>query len=205
VNNVQTHKWNKIIRPRNGWFDIHPGELWKYRDLIGLFVRRDFVSIYKQTILGPVWYFIQPLLTTIVFTVIFGNVAKLPTDGVPPFLFYLSGVIAWRYFADCLNNTSNTFVANAHIFGKVYFPRLTVPVSVVISNLIGFGIQFLLFFIFFLFYWKSSFAIHPQLEILLMPILIIQMAALGLGFGKFRCSALDVRNSSCVSHVILTG
>lgn len=175
--------WDKIIRPRNGWFDIHPNELWKYRDLIGLFVWRDFVSIYKQTILGPLWFIIQPLLTTLVFTVIFGNIAKLSTDGLPPFLFYLSGVIAWRYFADCLNSTSNTFVSNAHIFGKVYFPRLTVPVSVVISNLISFGIQFLLFLGFFLYYWQNSSAIHPQPVLLLLPILIIQMAALGLGFG----------------------
>ena len=183
MNKAHKQKWDKIIRPRTGWFDIHPGELWKYRDLIGLFVWRDFVSIYKQTILGPLWYIIQPLLTTMVFTIIFGNVAKLPTDGLPPFLFYLSGVIAWRYFADCLNNTANTFVGNAHIFGKVYFPRLTVPVSVVISNLIGFGIQFLLFFAFFVYYWKSTYIIHPQPALLLLPILIIQMAALGLGFG----------------------
>lgn len=175
--------WTKIIRPRNGWFDIHPGELWKYRDLIGLFVWRDFVAIYKQTILGPLWFIIQPLLTTLVFTIIFGNIAKLPTDGLPPFIFYLSGVIAWKYFADCLNNTSNTFVNNAHIFGKVYFPRLTVPVSVVISNLISFGIQFLLFLAFFAYYWQDSAVIHPKPALLLLPFLIIQMAALGLGFG----------------------
>lgn len=183
MNNAQKQKWDRIIRPRSGWFDIHPGELWKYRDLIGLFVWRDFVAIYKQTILGPLWYVIQPLLTTVVFTIIFGNVARLSTDGLPPFLFYLSGVIAWRYFADCLNNTANTFVGNAHIFGKVYFPRLTVPVSVVISNLIGFGIQFLLFFIFFIYYWHNSSNIHPQPALLLLPLLIIQMASLGLGFG----------------------
>ncbi len=158
-------------------------ELWCYRDLISLFVWRDFVSVYKQTILGPLWFIIQPLLTTIVFTVIFGNIAKLSTDGLPPFLFYLSGVIAWRYFADCLNNTSNTFVNNAQIFGKVYFPRLTVPVSIVISNLISFGIQFLLFLGYFLYYWQNNSAIRPQPALLFLPILIIQMAALGLGFG----------------------
>lgn len=175
--------WDKVIRSRTGWFDVHPGELWKYRDLVGLFVWRDFVSIYKQTILGPLWFIVQPLITTLVFTVIFSNVANLPTDGQPPFIFYLSGVIAWKYFADCLNNTSNTFVSNAHIFGKVYFPRLTVPVSVVISNLIAFGIQFLLFLAFFAYYWHSGSAIRPQPALLLLPILIIQMAALGLGFG----------------------
>jgi len=172
-----------VIRPKSGWFEVNISELWHYRDLIGLFVWRDFVSIYKQTILGPLWFIIQPLLTTLVFTIIFGNIAKLPTDGLPPFLFYLSGVIAWRYFADCLTNTSNTFVSNAHIFGKVYFPRLTVPVSVVISNLISFGIQFLLFLGFFLYFWLNSSVIHPQPALLLLPILIIQMAALGLGFG----------------------
>lgn len=175
--------WDKIIRPRNGWFDVHPGEIWKYRDLVGLFVWRDFVSVYKQTILGPLWYIIQPLLTTLVFTVIFGKVAHLPTSGLPPFLFYLSGVIAWKYFGDCLNSTSNTFVANANLFGKVYFPRIAVPISIVISNLIAFGIQFLLFLAFFFYYWANSALIHPQPLLLLLPILVLQMAALGLGFG----------------------
>jgi lipopolysaccharide transport system permease protein len=183
MNRETNTQWDKIIRHKNGWFDIHLSELWRYRDLVGLFVWRDFVAVYKQTILGPLWYILQPLLTTLVFTIIFGNVAKLSTDGLPPFLFYLSGVIAWRYFADCLNNTSNTFVSNAHIFGKVFFPRLTVPVSVVISNLIGFCIQFLLFLVFFLYYWQSGSAIHPQPALLLLPLLIAQMAALGLGFG----------------------
>ena len=183
MDKVTQRDWDKVIRPRNGWFDIHPGEIWKYRDLIGLFVWRDFVAVYKQTILGPLWYLIQPLLTALVFTVIFGNVAQLPTDGLPPFLFYLSGVVCWRYFADCLNNTSNTFVGNAHLFGKVYFPRLTVPVSVVISSLIGFGIQFLLFLVFFFYFSIGSAIIQPQPAILLLPVLIMQMAALGLGLG----------------------
>jgi lipopolysaccharide transport system permease protein len=183
MKNTSAQPWTKIIRPNNSWFDFYLSDLWKYRDLIGLFVWRDVVSIYKQTILGPLWYFIQPLLTTTVFTVIFSSVAKLPTDGLPPFLFYLSGVIAWKYFADCLNSTSNTFVNNANIFGKVYFPRLAVPVSVVISNFIAFGIQFLLFMAFYAFYWTRGTDIHPQTSLLLLPLLIIQMAALGLGFG----------------------
>ena len=172
-----------VIRPRSGWFDVNIAELWRYRDLIGMFVWRDFVAVYKQTILGPLWFLLQPLLTTVVFTVIFGNVAKLPTDGLPPFLFYLSGVVPWRYFADCLNNTSNTIVSNAQIFGKVYFPRLAVPVSVVISNLISFGVQFLLFLGFFLYYWLATPLIRPQATLLLLPVLILQMAALGLGAG----------------------
>lgn len=183
MNRNPKETWDKIIRPRSGWFDVHPGELWRYRDLITLFVWRDFVAIYKQTILGPLWYIIQPLFTTLVFTVVFGNIAQLPTNGLPPFLFYLSGIVVWKYFADCLTSTSSTFISNAHIFGKVYFPRLTVPVSVVISNLIAFGIQFVLF-IFFIGYFKiSGSAIHPQSALLILPLLVAQLAALGLGFG----------------------
>lgn len=180
---ISKNSFTTTIRPKAGWFDVSIPELWNYRDLIALFVWRDFVSIYKQTILGPLWFLIQPVITTIVFTVIFGNIARLSTDGLPPFLFYLSGVIAWKYFADCLNNTSNTFVSNSHIFGKVYFPRLSVPVSVVISNLIAFAIQFMLFLVFLGYYWSQGAVIHPQLSVLLLPVLIIQMAALGLGFG----------------------
>lgn len=172
-----------VIRPRSGWFELNIAELWRYRDLIAMFVWRDFVAVYKQTILGPLWFFIQPLLTTVVFTIIFGKVAKLPTDGVPPFLFYLSGVVPWRYFADCLNNTSNTFANNAHIFGKVFFPRMVVPVSIVISNLISFGIQILLFLGYYLYYLQTSASIRPQVTLLLLPVLIVQMAVLGLGFG----------------------
>jgi len=183
VKEGQPVRWDKVIRPRSGWFDLHLGELWRYRDLIALFVWRDFVAVYKQTILGPLWYVIQPLVTTAVFAVIFGQVAKLPTDGLPPFLFYLSGMVAWKYFADCLNSTSNTFVGNANIFGKVYFPRLTVPVSVVISNLVAFAIQLLLFLSLLVYYWATGSAVRSHLAVLLLPVLVLQMAALGLGFG----------------------
>ena len=172
-----------LFRSVSGWFDLHLSALWRYRDLVFLFVRRDFVSVYKQTILGPLWYMIQPLFTTLVFTVIFGKVAKLPTDGVPPMIFYMSGIVVWRYFADCLTKTSNTFVGNAGIFGKVWFPRLTVPISVVISNLISFCIQFALFFCFWVFFVMKGSSISPKPFILLLPFLVIQMAALGLGFG----------------------
>jgi lipopolysaccharide transport system permease protein len=157
--------------------------LWHYRDLILLFVRRDFIAIYKQTILGPLWYLIQPLLTTLVFWVIFDRVARLSTDGLPPVLFYLSGVIVWRYFADCLQKTSNTFLGNARLFGKVYFPRLTVPVSIVISNLISFAIQFALFACFWMYYQKHGAHIELRASIVLLPLLVLQMAALGLGCG----------------------
>jgi lipopolysaccharide transport system permease protein len=148
-----------------------------------LFVRRDFVSQYKQTILGPLWFIIQPLLTTLTFTLIFGNIAKLSTDGLPKILFYLSGVTAWNYFADCLTKTSETFNANANIFGKVYFPRLAVPVSIVISNLIRFGIQLVLFFGFYFYFLARGTAIHSTQVLWLMPLLVLLMAALGLGTG----------------------
>lgn len=175
--------WTLRIRPVSGWFDIHLGELWRYRDLIMLFVRRDLVAVYKQTILGPIWHLIQPILTTVVFTVIFGRVAKISTDGLPPFLFYLSGVVCWRYFSDCLTKTSNTFVGNAHLFGKVYFPRLTVPLAVVISNLITLAIQLVLFLAVWVFYVAKGTDIRLGSSILLFPLLVLQMAALGLGCG----------------------
>ena len=184
--------WDLIIRPQRGWLDLRLGELWRYRDLVLLFVRRDFVSVYKQTILGPLWYLIQPLLTTLIFTVVFGNFASLPTDGLPPFIFYLAGTVVWAYFADCLNKTANTFVGNAHLFGKVYFPRLAVPVSILISNLIAFTIQFALFLVFLLYFWLTGAAIQPNAWVLLTPLLILIMAGLGLGFGII-VSALTTR------------
>ncbi len=181
---VEKEDWDLIIQPQRNLLDFRLGELWKYRDLVLLFVRRDFVSVYKQTILGPLWFLIQPILTTIVFTVIFGNFAKLPTDGLPQFLFYMSGTVVWTYFADCLIKTSNTFVQNTNLFGKVYFPRLTVPVSILISNLIAFVIQFLMFVIFEVYFIFRSTEIHPNwLWIALSPLLIVMMAGLGLGFG----------------------
>ena len=133
MDRTDRQNWDLILKPKTGWFDIQVGDFWRYHNLIFLFVKRDFVTLYKQTILGPLWYIIQPLFSTIVFTVIFGKIAKIPTDGIPPFLFYLSGNVVWGYFAHCLTGTSNTFISNANIFGKVYFPRLTVPASVVIA------------------------------------------------------------------------
>ena len=175
--------WTMEIRSRSGWFDINLSELWQYRDLIMLFVQRDFIAYYKQTVLGPLWFILQPLFTTVVFTIIFSSIAHIPTDGFPPFLFYLSGTIAWTYFATCMTKTSNTFMANAGIFGKVYFPRLVVPISIVISNLISFAIQFGLFLIFLLWFYLNGSTIQPNVWILLTPLLLVQMAALGLGMG----------------------
>lgn len=172
-----------VITPKKAWFDLNLKELWRYRDLILMFVRRTFVSQYKQTILGPAWAVIQPLLTTVIFTIIFGNIAGLAPGGVPTFLFYLSGSVAWGYFSGCLTATSNTFTANAAIMGKVYFPRLVMPVTTVISQLISFAIQFAFFLLFFAYYCITGAGVHPNGFVLLTPLLVLQMACLGLGFG----------------------
>jgi lipopolysaccharide transport system permease protein len=175
--------WTMIIRPQRHWLDMRLAELWRFRDLIALFVWRDFVAYYKQTILGPLWYLIQPLLTTLMFTVVFGRLAGLSTDGLPQFLFYMAGTVVWGYFSSCLMKTSNTFTANAGIFGKVYFPRLTVPISILISNLITLAIQFALFLVFMAYFGLFGAAIQPNAWILLTPLLLFLMAGLGLGFG----------------------
>ena len=181
---LESEDWDLVIQPQRGWWDLRLGELWRYKDLVLLFMRRDFVAVYKQTILGPLWYLIQPLLTTLIFTIVFGNIASLPTDGLPQFLFYMSGTVVWAYFADCLNKTANTFVGNAHLFGKVYFPRLAVPVSILISNLISFLIQFALFLVFVGYFALRGAALQPHWAwIALTPLLLLIMAGLGLGFG----------------------
>jgi lipopolysaccharide transport system permease protein len=183
VDDREETNWDMIIRPKRNLWDFRLGELWKARDLVMLFVWRDFVALYKQTILGPLWYLIQPILTTVVFTVIFGNIAKLPTDGLPSFLFYLAGNTVWSYFSACLAATSNTFTQNSAIFGKVYFPRLAVPVSIVISNLISFAIRMGVFLVFWAYFILAGSAIHPNAWILLLPVLLLLMAGMGLGFG----------------------
>src|SRR5512139_3898825 len=177
-------EWTLVIQPQRHLLDLRLGELSRYRDLVMLFFRRDFVATYKQTILGPLWYLIQPLLTTITFTFIFGQIASLPTDGLPQFLFYMSGTVVWSYFASCLTKTSETFVQNANLFGKVYFPRMAVPVSILISNLITFLIQFILLIAFIFYFVLRGTSIQPNwLWIALSPLLILMMAGLGLGFG----------------------
>ena len=178
------NRWTTIISPKKSFFEFGLGEVLKYKDLLFLFVKRDFISIYKQTILGPIWFFIQPILTTIVFTVIFGKVAKLPTDDVPQILFYLSGITCWNYFSECLVKTSNTFIANQNIFGKVYFPRIITPLSIVITSLFKFGIQLGLFLCFYFYYLYTTDLIYPRYDILLLlPLLVVMMGILGLGFG----------------------
>ena len=179
--NSENQEWT--IESKSSLFDLKLNEVWAYRDLLGLLVRRDFVSFYKQTILGPLWFFIQPLFTTIIFTFIFGNLAGISTDGLPKPLFYMAGITAWNYFSDCLTKTSSVFKDNAGIFGKVYFPRLIMPLSIVVSNLVRFGIQMLLFLFFMGYYYLSGAHFNITWAISLFPLLIILMALLGLGAG----------------------
>ena len=180
---TEQENWSLIIRPQRAWWDLRLGELWRYRDLVWLFVWRDFVAYYKQTILGPLWYLIQPILTTLVFTVIFGNIAQLSTDGLPPFLFYLAGNTVWGYFAACVQNTANTFTGNASIFGKVYFPRLAIPISVVLSNIFSFLIRLLVFLVFLGYYLLVGAKVTPNWWMLSLPLLVFLMAGMGLGIG----------------------
>ena len=185
-------QWNLVIKPRTGWFDIDVKNIWKYRDLIKLFVRRSFVSSYKQTVLGPAWAIINPLCTTVIFTIIFGNIAGLAAEGVPSFIFFMAGNITWGYFANCLNATSGTFTGNAGIFGKVYFPRLVMPITTVISNLISFAIQYVFFLGFWVYFLITTDSIEPNWFILMTPILLVHMALMGLGIGII-CSSLTTK------------
>lgn len=180
---AETNDWDIVIKPKEKLLSVDFGELWRYRDLWSLFVRRNIVISYKQTILGPLWFIIQPALTVIMYMVVFGGIAGIPTDGVPQPLFYLGGVCMWQYFADCLNATSNTFVANAGIFGKVYFPRLIMPMANVTSNLLRFGIQLGLFLVVYLVYAITGCQASPNWYALLFPFLVFMMAGLALSFG----------------------
>ena len=173
----------EIIVPKKNLFDVNLKEIWQYRDLLFLFVKRDFVATYKQTVLGPLWFIIQPIFTTLIFTLIFGKLASIPTDNLPPVLFYMCGITCWNYFSESLTKTSNTFTSNANIFGKVYFPRLIIPLSVIISNLIKFVIQGFIFLLFLLYYYYQGATVNPNLTILILPVLLCLMAGLGLGFG----------------------
>ena len=179
----ENENWTTVIKPRTGLFEVNLKEIWDYRDLLTLFVKRDITVQYKQTVLGPLWWLIQPALTVIMYMVVFGGIAGIPTDGVPQPLFYLGGVCMWQYFADCLTKTSNTFVSNAGIFGKVYFPRLIMPLSNVTSNLVRFGIQLGLFIVVYVYYAIVGQAPSPNWYLLLAPALVIMMAGLALGFG----------------------
>ena len=189
---MNEQQWTTVIKPKTGWFDIDVKNIWKYKDLIKLFVRRSFVSMYKQTVLGPAWAIIQPLCTTVIFTIIFGNIAGLAPGGVPSFLFFMAGNITWGYFANCLNATSGTFTGNAGIFGKVYFPRLVMPITTVISNLISFAIQYVFFLGFWIYFLVTTDSMHPNLFVLMTPVLLVHMALMGLGIGII-CSSLTTK------------
>lgn len=185
MENDNNQDWTTIIKPKEKLLQVDLKELWRYRDLTSLFVRRNITTQYKQTILGPLWYIIQPAMTVIMYMVVFGGIAKIPTDGLPQPLFYLSGICLWQYFNDCLTKTSSTFTANAGIFGKVYFPRMVVPISTVISNLLRFGIQFGLFLVVYAIYQLFIIPgqIHTNWYALLLPVLVLMLAGLALGFG----------------------
>ncbi len=180
---MKKEDFSTVIQPKTKWFDLKLKQVLEYRDLIFLFVKRNFVSKYKQTVLGPIWAVIQPLLTTVVFTLVFGNIAGLAPGGIPSFIFYLSGTILWTYFSSCLTQTANTFVANSHIMGKVYFPRLVMPISTVFSEMIGLAIQYAFLIIFLVYYTVTGQGVHPNLWILMTPLMILQLAVLSLGFG----------------------
>jgi lipopolysaccharide transport system permease protein len=176
-------EYSTVIKPKNKLFEVDLKEIWQYRDLFSMFVKRDIITQYKQTILGPAWFFIQPALTTVMYMVVFAGIAGISTDGLPEPMFYLAGIVTWQYFADCLNKTSSTFTANQNIFGKVYFPRLIVPMATVTSNLVRMGIQFLLFVAVYIFYVVSGVQVAPNAYALLIPVLIFMLAGLSLGFG----------------------
>jgi lipopolysaccharide transport system permease protein len=180
---VQEEEWDLVLKPHSGLFDFNLKEVWRYKDLLWLFVRRDFVAQYKQTILGPLWHFIQPIFTTIMFLLVFTKIANIPTDGIKPPLFYMSGIALWNYFSGCLINTANTFVANAGIFGKVYFPRLVLPFSIIVSNIVRLAIQLLLLLVLMIWYQFHGFPIHITLYWLLIPFLVCIMAGISLGLG----------------------
>ena len=183
MNSDKNDTWLYEISSKKKAFDLNLKEVWRYRDLLILFVKRDITTVYKQTILGPLWYFIQPLFTSVIFTLVFNNLGSISTGAIPSFLFNLAGITAWNYFTSCFTGTSNTFRANAGIFGKVYFPRVIMHISITISNLMKFGIQLLIFILFYLYYVFQGFDLSPNLHLLLFPIYILMMALLGLGLG----------------------
>ena len=185
-------EWSEVLTPERGRFDLRLGEVWRFRDLMFRFFRRDFVASYKQTVLGPLWFVVPTMITTGVFSVVFGKIGRIPTDGMPSVLFFMIGITAWNYFSACLTRSATTFTGNAGIFGKVYFPRLVMPISTILTNLLTFTIQFGMFLLFFAFYWWKGVPVHPNWRVIILPILLVQMGALGLGIGCI-VSALTTR------------
>ena len=183
IDSSEDQSWTVIIRPKRPWWDLNLRELWRYRDLIGLWVKREFVAFYKQTILGPLWHIIPAIVTSGVFSIIFSGVAKIPTDGVPPYLFYMAGTTIWGYFSSCISTTSSTFTMNVGVFGKVYFPRLAMPIASIISQLVTFAVRFGVFIAVWLFFLLSGSSIHPNGWAFLLPVLLVILAGLGFAFG----------------------
>lgn len=179
----QSSKYHTHLEPKNGWFDINLKEVWRYRDLVWLFTKRSFVLRYKQTILGPLWVILQPLMTTLIFTLVFGGIAGISTDGVPQVLFYMGGNAVWSFFSACLNGTANTFTGNSHVFGKVYFPRLVSPISTVLSSMVNFFIQLAMFLVFWAYYLFTGQISPNYLGLLMLPVILLYLGLLGLGFG----------------------
>lgn len=184
--------WDLTIGAERGLFDLNLKDVWRYRDLLFLLVKRDITTVYKQTVLGPLWFFIQPLFTSVIFTLIFNNIANIQTGGIPPLLFNLAGITAWNYFTACLTGTASTFISNQNLFGKVYFPRIIMPMSITISNLLKFGIQLLIFFSFYIYYVLNGVSIVPNLNLVLFPVYVLIMAFFGLGLGMI-ISALTTK------------
>lgn len=182
MNNTE-QTWTTVIKPHSKLWEIDFNEIWRYKDLWAMYIKRDITTMYKQTILGPLWFLIQPAITTIMYMVVFGGIAGIPTDGIPQPLFYLAGICIWQYFADCLNKTSATFLSNAGVFGKVYFPRIIAPMASVTSNLVKFGVQLLLFLLVYIYFVIQGTNVHPNITILLFPVLVFMLAGFGLGFG----------------------
>ncbi|MEJ5145911.1 ABC transporter permease [Sphingobacterium sp. MYb388] len=174
--------WDEVITSKTGLFDLKLKEVWKYRDLVGLLVKRDFVTSFKQTVLGPIWFFISPMLTSAIYMIIFTVIARISTDGIPPILFYLSGITLWNYFSSALSLTSNVFTSNANVFGKVYFPRLVMPLSIIVSRLMQFGVQLLLFICFWFYYWSKG-AVEPNIWLLAVPYFVILCSVIAMGLG----------------------
>jgi len=179
----EKEQWDIVIKPKSKTFSLNYGEVWKYRDLVKMYIRRDIVTQYKQTVLGPLWYVIQPLFTSFMYLIVFGGIANIPTDGIPHMVFYMSGLLCWNYFSECLGRGSSTFGGNAAVFSKVYFPRLVVPLSGIISGLVRFGIQFALFIGIYIYYYYQGTNMVPNATVLLFPLLVIMSALMGLGFG----------------------
>lgn len=204
---METEKehWDIEIKPRGSNFSLNIKEVWQYRDLLQMYVRRDVVTIYKQTVLGPLWFIIQPLFTTIMYMFVFGNIAQIPTDGLPPPLFYLSGILCWGYFSDCMGKASGTFLGNAGVFSKVYFPRLVVPISGVISNLVRLIIQLGLFLAVYFYFVYNGTDIKPNIYILFFPLLVLMLAGLGLGFGILISSVTTKYRDMAILFGFVTG